>query len=249
MAETSAENQLIAVCPNCLKHFAVKPEHAGKTAKCRGCEQPFIINPQPKGAAPAQPHAAPAAPGAALLCPICQSPANSGDPTTTCPACQTIHHKDCWDYNKGCGLYGCKQAPETDKLQDIEIPASYWGQTEKHCPRCNNVIQAAAVRCRHCGLTFENARPQEVGEFAAKESQKAAITVHRRIGVVLLVFALLPCTAPLAAVGGIIWYIIARKDIAAMPPLNATICRLAVGIAIGVTVLMTIIAGAYSAFS
>ncbi len=242
------EAPLVAVCPNCLKNYAVRAEQAGKTAQCKQCQQPFTINPQPKVAAPAQPMAAPAAPGEALLCPICQSPTAPGEATTSCPACQTIHHADCWEYNKGCGLYGCKQAPEIDKLQDIEIPASYWGQTEKKCPRCSNVIQAAAVRCRHCGLTFETARPQDVVEFAAKETQKAAISVHRRVGVVLLVFALIPCTAPLAAIVGIIWYLVARKEIAAMPPLNATICRLAVGIAIGVTFFIIAAAVLHSAF-
>ena len=27
---------------------------------------------------------------------------------------------------------------ETEKLQELEIPASYWGQTEKKCPRCQH---------------------------------------------------------------------------------------------------------------
>ena len=25
-----------------------------------------------------------------------------------CPRCETLHHKECWDYNDGCAIYGCK---------------------------------------------------------------------------------------------------------------------------------------------
>jgi hypothetical protein len=239
---------LVALCPHCRKSYAVRPEQQGKTAKCRHCQQSFVIDAHPAGPPTAPPTAAGAAPGAALLCPICQSPVNSGVPMTACPVCRTRHHKDCWDYNKGCGLYGCTQAPETEKLQEIEIPASYWGQTEKRCPRCNQVIQAAAVRCRYCGTTFETARPQDVVEFSAKVTQKAAINTHRRIGVTLLILSIIPCCAPVVAVGGLIWYIIARRDIAAMPPLYATICRLAVGISIGVTCFIIVVALVHSAF-
>jgi hypothetical protein len=146
-------------------------------------------------------------------------------------------------------LYGCKLAPETEKLQDVEIPASYWGQTQKACPNCGKVIQAAAVRCRFCGTTFESARPQEAGEFAAQRQQKASLSTHRNIGIAVLVGGMIPCTAPLAAVVGVIWYLAARRTIAALPPLHATICRLGVGLAVGMTVLLTVIGTIYSHFS
>ena len=265
-AAPGAEAPLFASCPKCRKSYAVRAAQAGKTAKCRQCGETFVIEPRAKGGAGAQERpptagvsagtaasgAAPAAgasggaTGGGLLCPICQAPTVAGDETTACPECKTVHHRECWEYNKGCGLYGCARAPETEKLQEIEIPASYWGQTEKGCPRCGKVIQAAAVRCRHCGETFETARPQEVGEFAAKESQKAAMVTHRRMGVVLLILAVIPCCAPVAAVVGIIWYVIARREIAAMPPLQATICRLAVGIAVGVSLFIGAVAALHS---
>ena len=110
-------------------------------------------------------------------------------------------------------------------------------------------IQAAAVRCRYCGVTFETARPQEAAEFAAQARDKQALITHRRVGVTLLIIAVIPCTAPLAALVGVIWYLAAHGHIAALPPLQATICRLAVGIALAVTVILIVLASIYSALN
>lgn len=258
---------LRAICPHCRKAYAVTPEQVGQTTPCRQCGQNFTVtlwkpptcsvaapveNPTANSAEP--PLSAPLTPTEpngenSLLCPICQHPVDALETVTACPACNTVHHQECWDYNHGCGLYGCGQAPETEKLQDIEIPASYWGQTEKQCPQCQQQIQAAALRCRYCGLTFENARPQETTEFAAQIRDKQAILTHKRIGILLLILAAIPCTAPLAALGGGIWYLAVRRHIAAMSPLNATICRLAIGLALAVTAILVLIAVVYSAFN
>ncbi len=95
---------------------------------------------------------------------------------------------------------------------------------------------------------LRNRAPQQAAEFAAQTRNKQALLAHRRVGVVLLIFAVIPCTAPLAAVFGVIWYLVAHRHIAAMPPLQATICRLAVGIALGITVLLIVLAVIYAAF-
>jgi hypothetical protein len=242
---SEAEEQLVAVCPHCRKAYRVKAGMVGKQVTCRQCDRSFEIARQ--AAAAVKPSRAAASPeGASLLCPICQCELGA-DPFKACDACKTRHHVDCWEYNRGCGLYGCANAPETEKLKEIEIPASFWGQTEKKCPRCANTIQAAALRCRHCGLEFNSARPQAAAEFHTAERQGQAVALHRKIGVTLLILAIIPCTAPLAAVAGIPWYFIARNHIAAMPGLNAAICRMAVIIALAVTALMVVIASVYSA--
>src|SRR5882724_11220763 len=54
------------------------------------------------------------------LCPVCRS-ASDGK-TIECPDCHAVHHRECWDYNGGCGKYGCPSAPPTDKLTDVEVP-------------------------------------------------------------------------------------------------------------------------------
>lgn len=43
-------------------------------------------------------------PTGAGFCPVCH-----GRMTVprSCPSCATPHHVDCWQYNGGCGMYGC----------------------------------------------------------------------------------------------------------------------------------------------
>ena len=44
-------------------------------------------------------------------CPVCQTRILQGEMFVTCPDCNTPHHEDCWEYNSGCGRYGCAAAP------------------------------------------------------------------------------------------------------------------------------------------
>lgn len=41
-------------------------------------------------------------------CPVCagERTAESID----CPRCGAVHHRECWDYAGGCGIYGCRRA-------------------------------------------------------------------------------------------------------------------------------------------
>ena len=38
-------------------------------------------------------------------CPVCSQAA--GSPALGCARCHTPHHADCFEYNRGCGVYGC----------------------------------------------------------------------------------------------------------------------------------------------
>ncbi len=42
------------------------------------------------------------------ICTICGD-ALDKLPTIACTACGTMYHSDCWAYNQGCAVYGCKQ--------------------------------------------------------------------------------------------------------------------------------------------
>jgi hypothetical protein len=48
---------------------------------------------------------APDAPG---VCPYCQTPIAQGEEEVHCPACRTPHHRQCWQENGGCAVYGCR---------------------------------------------------------------------------------------------------------------------------------------------
>jgi predicted RNA-binding Zn-ribbon protein involved in translation (DUF1610 family) len=175
---------------------------------------------------------------AGALCAICQSPLTPHESTVTCPDCAAVVHEDCWQFNKGCGVYGCSQAPPTEGLSSLEIPPSYWGREEKACPNCGRAIRAAAVRCRHCGAVFASATPLGVGDFVVQQDTKARMPAVRTASIWLLIFSLIPCTAPLAAIIGAIWYAQNRQVIRAMPALNSAMCKIAVGVAFVVTGLL-----------
>lgn len=58
-------------------------------------------------------------------------------PVVRCPACDTPHHKDCWEYNRGCSIYGCSPAvridapPEVETAVTLVIPAEQVQATEQ----------------------------------------------------------------------------------------------------------------------
>ncbi|MBI4859227.1 MAG: hypothetical protein HY815_02995 [Candidatus Riflebacteria bacterium] len=62
------------------------------------------------------------------VCRVCGSPLSA--PMVLCPTCETPHHRDCWDYNKGCSTYGCSAvAPRPVDLTPI-VSAPQPGETE-----------------------------------------------------------------------------------------------------------------------
>ena len=180
-------------------------------------------------------------------CNVCQQLIGRDEPATCCSECSAQHHEECWEYNGGCGSYGCGQAPTPEGLDSLEIPASYWGKEEKQCPVCTKEILAAAVRCRHCGATFSSAQPQSATEFGKKALLDERLRALRRASIWLFVFSVLTCAAPFAAVVGSIWYYRNRLQVNQLPGLYRALCRMAVVLAIGQTVLMILVAALHGA--
>jgi hypothetical protein len=42
------------------------------------------------------------------VCPYCQTPIAEDEEEVHCPACRTPHHRQCWQENGGCAVYGCR---------------------------------------------------------------------------------------------------------------------------------------------
>ncbi len=168
----------------------------------------------------------------AVVCAICQSSFEAGEEVTECSGCHARYHVDCWHENQGCAVYGCTFVPPTEARQSLEIPVSYWGQEEKPCPSCHQIIHAAAVRCRHCGATFDSARPESSAEFLRRASQKVRTAGLHTATIWLFIFCVLPCTAPLAGIVGGLWYASRRHDIQQLPRIYQGLCRLGLGIAL-----------------
>lgn len=182
------------------------------------------------------------------LCAICQSRLAPLEEQAHCPECRSAYHADCWQDNGGCAVYGCAQVPATEGRAALEIPAAYWGQENKPCPSCGQQILAAAVRCRHCGATFSSSRPEDTAEFRKREEISARAPRLKRTAVLLFVFCALPCTAGLATIAGLIWYVANREPLQALPPLYTGLAKVGLGVGIGQTLLVVLVLLFYSVF-
>lgn len=234
---------MVSRCPQCGRRFHVAAEHLGKRARCPHCREIFEI----RLAAAAGPRDAPA-PTPAGLCPICQTAIGPNQATADCPDCKSHYHLECWEHNKGCAVYGCPQVPPTEGLESLEIPPSYWGREEKDCPNCAQPMKAAALRCRHCGATFDSAKPQDVSEFRQRHRRKVDQPALRRTCILLLIFGVLSCTAPFAAMFGLAWYLSRRKAVETLPSPYPALCKIAVSVALVQTTVIVLITILYAVF-
>jgi len=57
-----------------------------------------------------------------VLCPYCQGPIGDSEETIVCTGCETPHHKDCYEENKGCTVFGCQCAPPEEPKLSVSTP-------------------------------------------------------------------------------------------------------------------------------
>lgn len=221
-------------CPHCAQPLEVPEEAAGLSVPCPNCQKELPV-PAP-AVAPSN------------VCSFCMTAVASSDEKTTCPECRADYHAECWTENGGCAVYGCAQVPVVEHRQAIEIPVSYWGRENKPCPACGKEILAAAVRCRHCGATFESARPQEAAEFQQRAALDQRLPATRKTVVWLFVLCVIPCLAPFGAIWGAVWYPSHREDVNALPSLYPALCKIGLGVAVLQVAAIVLMALLYAAF-
>jgi hypothetical protein len=190
--------------------------------------------------------AAPAAGARVGACAFCLSPIGAEDAVMACPACRATYHDDCWRENGGCAVYGCSEVPTVEPRKAVEIPVSYWGQENKPCPGCGKEILAAAVRCRFCGATFSSAQPEDVAAFNQRSAQEKRLPQVKQRVVWIFVLSLIPCSAPIGGLWGLVWYPTHRADVQALPSLYPALCKIGIAVGLGQTILMALTAAIYS---
>ncbi len=180
-------------------------------------------------------------------CPFCLTAIAGDEPTETCPSCHAVYHRECWEENNGCAVYGCAKVPVIQSRSAIEIPISYWGQENKPCSACGQQILAAAVRCRHCGATFASARPENAVEFQSRAALNERLPEARRTVIWLFVVSVVPFLAPVGAIWGLIWHRAHREEVRALPSLYGALRKIGLATAIVLTVALVVLTCLYAA--
>jgi DNA-directed RNA polymerase subunit RPC12/RpoP len=213
----------------CGKGFSVEEQHAGRTGKCPACGQPVTV-PIPAGS----------------LCPICRWPLGPAEPTHACGECRTRYHRECWEENGGCAIYGCSRVPETRQRDATEIPVSFWGQEEKQCPSCGATILAAARRCAKCGAEFKTARPESDREYRDRKSLEGRAAELRRKAIWLFVTCMIPFVALFASIVGYLWYAAHREEIKTTSSFHSGLCVIGLSMGAGQSIVMVLMGLLYS---
>jgi hypothetical protein len=231
------QDPFLILCSHCKAKLKGREDLIGKKVRCSLCNEVFQAQILED---PGDSTQRPQGEETGGLCPVCQEVADAGPGRTRCPECGNNYHAECWDYNGGCGVYGCSRAPSTEHLEAIEIPAAYWGKEDKECPACGQTILAAAMRCRYCGATFESAAPIDSAEYGTRSESVRRRASLKTGAIWCVVLGVLPCTAPFVAVFGLLWYSKNYQEIGDLPSFQGAAAKIGIGVAVLQTLLLVV---------
>ena len=111
------------------------------------------------------------------ICPFCKTEITAEDEVIVCPECKIPHHKGCWEENKGCTTFGCKEqhyeAQHTNPTDVCVNCGAPIGDGQAFCPKCGSPKGGVKKNvCSKCGAEL-----QEGQEFCPKCGQKAGLVI------------------------------------------------------------------------
>ena len=165
-------------CLHCNRNLSAAEDMEGATISCPSCGNMVtvpirIVIPKESGETTSD---ATNTQGADT-CPYCRMPLKPGGPLKVCPSCATPHHAECWNENKGCTVFGCKESPGDEEKITVATqthasptmsrnggPAAP-PQPKKNAPGAGSSIGWGILGFFFCGLIF--------GIVAITEANKA----------------------------------------------------------------------------
>jgi hypothetical protein len=212
------------------------PESRGNVAlRCPKCKAELVTPAQ--GQIVTSALADPRAAGA--TCPICQTAIGPDEASLVCPACDQVHHRECWNDVGGCATYGCDNAPKTEKTEVATAPLAAWGDT-KRCPACGETIKSIALRCRYCGTDFETVDPLSLKDLRSQVGKEERLRTTKTIVIALFVVSIAGCLAPLAAIASLAYVLLQHRAIAKAGPTYMVMGYSATAISILYSILMVL---------
>lgn len=226
-------------CPRCKQDLpTVATPHAQVSAGANGGTHhaPAAVNDagEASGLSAGAPHAG-------KTCPVCQTTIDADEKVVICPACEQVHHGECWDQVGGCATYGCEQMHATNKPQEASTPLSAWGDT-KLCPVCAERIKAIALRCRYCGTDFETVDPVTLGDIHRRSSRRTKDASLRQSVVALFVCSIIGLLAPITLIIALVWFLPKRRDIARSGPVYTVLGYVGLALSVLYSFLMLVFA-------
>lgn len=111
------------------------------------------------------------------ICPYCKTEIKEGDEVKVCPECGIPHHAACWEENKGCTTFGCKEQHYEEQHTNPTDVCSNCGATlgdgQAFCPKCGTPKNAPKKNvCGKCGAELQDGQ-----EFCPKCGQKVGLVV------------------------------------------------------------------------
>lgn len=226
----------IVTCP-CGARVRVPTPISGRAFRCPDCKQAIALTAE--GAALPSRTLGPSEQGAA--CPICQTTISSTEPVIVCPACNQLHHRECWIEVAGCGTYGCSQAPSIEKAAPEGPAMSAWGDT-KNCPYCGEQIKSIALRCRYCKTDLGTVNPLTAQDVRRRVKHEEAAKGLQVLVIVLFVVSLIGCLAPLVAIAGLVIYLPKHKELKKLGPTFMVLAYSSLGLSLLYSLLMLVFA-------
>lgn len=116
-----------------------------------------------------------------MVCPYCQTNIKNSADVIICSSCKTPHHKECWEENKGCTVFGCDKNPNTgnkgidigdETIDSVKKIIEQGKKKQIPCPKCNALIPEGSLYCSYCGFAFKEENKTKAKEEFEKEFRK-----------------------------------------------------------------------------